>query len=298
VARRLERCACDGAEEPEEGPEASSLRSNFTKESYLRAVRRALDYIAAGDIYQVNLAQRFVAPGAGDPRAFFARWLRWHRMPYAAFVDGGSWSLVSNSPECLLRRDGDEVATLPIKGTRPRGSTCEEDAILRAELMDSPKDRAEHLMIVDLERNDLGRVCKWGSVTAPLRPSLRSFPSVHHLESRVVGRLRPDISWSDLLRALFPGGSITGAPKVRAMEIIDEIEPVARRFYTGSIGFIDSAQWARLNVAIRTAIATEESIAYHTGGGIVADSTPDLEYEETLLKARGFLAALRKEERA
>ncbi len=199
---------------------------------------------------------------------------------------------MSNSPECFLERDGDRVATFPIKGTRRRGASAADDRRLLDELRASEKERAEHLMIVDLERNDLGRVCRFGSVRVPelARPS--SLPSLHHLESVVEGRLRPRVSTADLLRATFPGGSISGAPKIRAMEIIAELESAPRRFYTGAIGFIDGARWARLNIAIRTAVVAGPRLLYHSGGGIVADSVPEREYEETMLKAQSFFAAI------
>ena len=294
VAQRIEEAGSSASAEPVQ-LSRREVRSNFTVECYLRIVRRALEYIAAGDIYQVNLAQRFTVPLQEPPAALFTRLLRQHPMPYAAYVDCGDTALVSGSPECFLRRDGERLSTFPIKGTRPRGKTPEQDARMCAELAASAKDRAEHLMIVDLERNDLGRVCECGTIAAPMRATVRSFSTLHHLESEVSGILRPGTSWSDILRATFPGGSITGAPKIRAMEIIDELEPVARRFYTGAIGLVDGSDWARFNVAIRTAVATESGVAYHSGGGIVADSRPDEEYAETVLKARAFLDALHGE---
>jgi para-aminobenzoate synthetase component 1 len=264
---------------------------------YRAAVRRALAYIAAGDVYQVNLAQRFSMLDVPPPATVFARLQRQHPMPFAAYVDGGDFVLVSNSPECFLTRRGAQVATFPIKGTRPRGDGAAADAALRAELRTSAKEQAEHVMIVDLERNDLGRVCQTGTVTVPELAAARTFPSVHHLVSEVRGELRPGTTLDQLLRATFPGGSITGAPKIRAMEIIDELEPVARGFYTGAVGFVAASGDLVLNLAIRTGVATADGFTYHAGGGIVADSDPEREYEETLVKSRAFLAALDTEER-
>jgi para-aminobenzoate synthetase component 1 len=266
--------------------------SDFGKDEYLSAVRAVLDYIAAGDVYQVNLAQRFVVTDPPAPAALFATLQRRHPVPFAAYVDGGDFILVSNSPECFLARRADKLATFPIKGTRRRGHDPFADEQLARELQDNTKERAEHLMIVDLERNDLGRVCRTGSVQVEEFARIQTFPTLHHLVSKVSGQLRPRVTLAEVLRATFPGGSITGAPKIRAMEIIDEIEPVSRSFYTGAIGLIDLDGDAVFNLAIRTAVATRQKLTYHAGGGIVADSVPIREYEETLLKAQPFFAAL------
>jgi para-aminobenzoate synthetase component 1 len=297
VARRLERLA-RLPPPPSVAAGTAGLRSNLTREEYLAAVRRILAYIAAGDVYQVNLAQRFEVSGADEPPAdLFARMLARHPAAFSAYVDGGDWALVSASPECFLRRDGARVATFPIKGTIARGASAADDKAMARALRSSVKDRAEHLMIVDLERNDLGRVCRFGSVRGPRLASLYTLPSLHHLESEVSGVLRPGTSTAALLRATFPGGSITGAPKIRAMQIIDEVEPVSRGFYTGAIGFADAEGHARFNIAIRTAVTTSRGLAYHAGGGIVADSDPEAEYEETWLKTRAFFEALYAESR-
>jgi len=266
--------------------------SDFGKDRYLSAVRAVLDYIAAGDVYQVNLAQRFVVTDPPAPAALFATIQRRHPVPFAAYVDGGDFILVSNSPECFLAQRADKLATFPIKGTRRRGHDPFADEQLARELQDNAKERAEHLMIVDVERNDLGRVCRTGSVRVEEFARIQTFPTLHHLVSKVSGQLRPQVTLAEVLRATFPGGSITGAPKIRAMEIIDEIEPVSRSFYTGAIGFIDLDGDAVFNLAIRTAVATRQKLTYHAGGGIVADSVPIREYEETLLKAQPFFAAL------
>jgi para-aminobenzoate synthetase component 1 len=267
------------------------LRPDFSPADHERGVRRALDYIAAGDIYQVNLAQRFTAAGPIDAPGLFEALQRRHPAPFAACVDAGDFTLVSNSPECFLQRDGDRLATFPIKGTRPRAAGAEADARLRAELVADAKERAEHVMIVDLERNDLGRVCRTGSVVVPERMRVETFPSLHHLVSEVAGVLRPGVGLQEILRATFPGGSITGAPKIRAMEVIDELESGPRGFYTGAIGLL-GPRWARLSIAIRTATVTSAGLVYHAGGGIVADSEPRREYEEVLLKARPLAEVL------
>ena len=296
IARRLEAMA--GRAVPSRAPRAASvLTAEIGRAADLDAVRRVREYIAAGDVYQVNLSRRFRGPLVEAPADIFARLLSLHPAPWSGYLDGGDWALVSNSPECFLHRSGERISTFPIKGTRPRGSDAAGDKAMAAALLSSVKDRAEHLMIVDLERNDLGRVCRFGSIGVPSFCRLRSFPSLHHLESEVAGELVPGTGPAKLLRATFPGGSITGAPKIRAMQIIDEIEPVSRGFYTGAIGLLEPDGGLRLNIAIRTATAVAGTLLYQAGGAIVADSDPADEYEETLVKARGFLAALQAEAR-
>jgi len=290
VAARLAALATRPA--PSGSGQPPSATTDVPAAEYLAAVRATLDYIAAGDVYQVNFAHRFSVANPPAPTSLFAALQRQHPMPYAAYVDGGDFALVSNSPECFLTVDGEAVATFPIKGTRPRGADACADRALAARLRADPKERAEHVMIVDLERNDLGRVCRVGTVRVDEFARVRSFPTLHHLVSRVSGRLAPGTRLADVLRATFPGGSITGAPKIRAMEIIDELEPLRRGFYTGAIGFISCDGRAVFNLAIRTAVAAANKLTYHAGGGIVADSIPAREYDETLLKAQGFLAAL------
>jgi len=275
----------------ERGGSRGVVRPDLPRAAYTAAVRAALDYIAAGDIYQVNLAQRFTVTDPPAPADVFAA-LQRHPMPFGAYLDAGDFALLSNSPECFLTVRGDEVATYPIKGTRRRGGDAAADAERMRELRGDPKERAEHVMIVDLERNDLGRVCRTGSVRVDDLCRIESFPTLHHMVSRVCGTLRAGVSLSALLRATFPGGSITGAPKVRAMQIIDELEPVPRGFYTGALGWIRADGSSVWSLLIRTAIATPGRVTYHAGGGIVADSVIDSEYEETLLKARPFFAAV------
>jgi len=257
---------------------------------YLAGVRRVLDYIRAGDVYQVNLARRLAAdcPPAAHLRRLYQRLADSTAAPFCAYLETPERTLLSSSPERFLRSDGGEVETCPIKGTRPRGVTPAEDAAALRALVDSPKDRAEHIMIVDLERNDLGRVCEIGSVRVRELCKPLSFSDVHHLVSTVRGRLRDPSDWVGLLAATFPGGSITGAPKRRAMEIIAELEPFRRDVYTGAIGAIDAAGRVDLSIAIRTAIAAGGELQLHLGGGIVADSDPDAELRETRDKGRGF----------
>ncbi len=291
MARRVEGLA-RGAAACAPLPPPLPLVSSLDHTGYVAAVHAALAYIAAGDIYQVNLAQRFTTAARVYPPALFTA-LQAHPMPFAAYVDVGDAVLVSNSPECLLFREGDTVMTCPIKGTRARARHPDRDRAMVADLRADAKEAAEHVMIVDLERNDLGRVCRSGSVQVREFARVVSFPSLHHMVSTVTGTLRGGVSLGEVLRALFPGGSITGAPKIRAMEVIDELEPVPRAFYTGAMGFVGWDDHAVFNIAIRTAVAGRDAVSYHAGGGIVADSIPEREYEETLLKAQPFLTALR-----
>ena len=271
------------------------MESSFTKEEYREAVLRAKEYIAAGDIYQVNLSQRFEARTEMDAWSIYLALKEVNPAHYAAFLNTGEFQIISSSPENFLTFDAQtrRVETKPIKGTRPRSSDPAEDIRLADELIKSEKDRAENIMIVDLERNDLGRVCDFGSVITPNLFKVESYPTVHHLVSTVTGRLKKDKDAFDLLAASFPGGSITGAPKVRAMEIIEELEPVRRGVYTGCIGFISFGGDMMLNIAIRTAVLKNGVISFNVGGGIVADSDPDMEYQETLDKGKAFFEVLK-----
>jgi para-aminobenzoate synthetase component 1 len=292
--RRLRRLR-DAVFHDESGPPAPSrlgrVESNFTKDAYLAAVGRALEYIRAGDIFQVNLAQRFEARGDVEPLDLYLRLRATSPAPFSALLRWDDLAVVSASPEWFYQTRGEHIITRPIKGTRPRGRTSEEDARLASELRASPKDRAELTMIVDLERNDLGRVCRYGSVRVTDPLTVETFAQVHHLVATVEGRLRAEARPIDIVRAVFPGGSITGAPKIRAMEIIDELEPVRRGLYTGAIGYYSFGASA-FNIPIRTLIAEGDRAHYHVGGGIVADSDPEAEYEETLHKGRGLRAVL------
>jgi len=281
---------------PEAGP---SVRESGVGEEielqrpfFTAAVRRAQEYIAAGDIYQVNLAFRQELPAPRDSLRAYQRLRAVSPGSYAAYLDIGEAQILSSSPECFIQLRGNQVETRPIKGTRPRGATPTEDARLAAELAASPKDRAENVMIVDLERNDLGRVCSYGTVRVAELWSVETYATLHHLTSAVTGELYPGGGRTDLLKATFPGGSITGAPKVRAMHIIEELEPVRRGVYTGAIGCFSATGDADLNIAIRTATVTGGRAYFHVGCGIVADSDPDAEFEEAVVKAQGLAHAL------
>ena len=269
---------------------------NFSPEDYRRAVARAVEYIAAGDIFQVNLSQRLTVRDAPAPPDIYRALRRRNPAWYAAYLSfeaaGERCAVVSSSPELFLRVRGRDVLTRPIKGTRPRVGDREVDERAAADLLASAKDNAELAMIVDLLRNDLGRVCEYGSVRVVEPRRLEVHPTVYHLVATVTGRLHERVGLAGLLKATFPGGSITGAPKIRSMEIIDEIEPVARGVYTGCIGTVGvdgSCEW---NIAIRTIVCDGSNAHVQVGGGIVADSQPDSEYRETMDKARAMLEAI------
>jgi aminodeoxychorismate synthase component I len=274
--------------------ESPPLHSTFTRRAYLDAVTRAIEYIRAGDVFQVNLSQRFTAPLTDPPGQIYRRLLERAPAAYGGLLDFGEFALICNSPELFLRvtpqPDGSRhVITRPIKGTRPRAAGMEQ------ELRQSAKDQAELNMIVDLERNDLGRVCEIGSVKVTEPRVIETHPTVYHGVATIEGILRRDVTFVDLLRAAFPGGSVTGAPKIRAMQIIDELEPVRRGPYCGAIGWLGPDGSMEFNIAIRTMIVQGGRVHIPVGGGIVADSDPAAEYEETLVKARAMFAALRIE---
>ena len=278
-------------------PQAASpapLRTNFTRTGYETAVQRVIDYIHAGDIFQANLSQRFETRlGNGDTSWDLYRRLRTASpAPFACYFNFGEGEIVSSSPERFLRVENGKVETQPIKGTRPRGHTPEEDKRLADELLASEKDRAENVMIVDLLRNDISRVCKDHSVIVEKLCALESFSNVHHLVSTIRGELREGANAADLLAACFPGGSITGAPKVHAMEIIAELEPTTRGPYCGAIGWLGADGAMDSSIAIRTMTVKESRVTFQAGGGIVADSDPHQEYLETLAKARAMASAL------
>ena len=275
-------------------PRPETWTSSLTYQDYAAAVRKAQRYIADGEIYQVNLSQQLWCRCSLTAPQLYRELRRTGASPFAACLQGRHWAVLSLSPERFLRYWPGQrrIQTRPIKGTRPRGASSEEDQQLRQALLQSPKDAAEHVMIVDLERNDLGRLARYGTVRVSDFRRLETFPTVHHLTSTVEARLRPNRRLEDLLQATFPGGSITGTPKVRAMQVIDELEPGPRSVYTGSIGYLAFDGNLDLNVAIRTLILRDGWARYSTGGAIVADSRPDDEYLETLHKARPFLRAL------
>jgi para-aminobenzoate synthetase component I len=281
-------------------PGLPGVSSNFERDGYLATVRRAIEYIHAGDCFQVNIAQGLLHPALETPLALYERLRQRNAAPFAGYFDLGDFVIASASPERFLhvasggRQPPDEVQTRPIKGTRPRGATPAEDRAQREELLVSVKDRAENVMIVDLLRNDLGRVCRYGSVKVEALCRLESFRYVHHLVSEVRGRLRTGLGPVDLLRAAFPGGSVTGAPKIRAMEIIAELEPTARGPYCGSLGYIGFDGSMDTNLLIRTFTIGKGWVQFQVGGGIVADSVPEREYDETWHKAEGMLRALRE----
>jgi para-aminobenzoate synthetase component 1 len=280
----------------QETKKALRLESNFLKNAYADGTRKVLKYISSGDIYQANLSQRFSADYDGDAISFYKNFIDMSPAPFGALIDIKDAVIMSNSPERYLKRVGDYIETRPIKGTRPRSEDSAEDERLKRELKESEKDLAEHLMIVDLERNDLGRVSEYGSVKVDEFLIIESYSNVHHLVSTVSGRLKEGVTSVECIMNSFPGGSITGAPKIRSMEIIDEIEPTTRSIYTGAIGYFDLSGDFDFNIAIRTAIycknpAGQGRLYFQVGGGIVADSDPGLEYEETLIKAKNFLKA-------
>ena len=266
--------------------------SPFDRATYVRYVRRVLDYIAAGDVFQVNLSQRFTAHGRPEALDLYLRLKEKSPAPFAAFLRFRDLAVVSASPEWFYQTRGDLLVTRPIKGTRPRHGNPIEDHWLARELEHSSKDRAELTMIVDLDRNDLGRVCRYGSVRVPEPLAVESFAQVHHLVATVEGRLRRETTPVDVICSLFPGGSITGAPKIRAMEIIDELEPNRRSLYTGAIGYLSRCGSSGFNIAIRTILVEGNRASFQVGGGIVADSDPDSEFDETLAKGRGLLQVL------
>lgn len=272
--------------------EPPSIASNFCKENYLEAIVKAKDYIARGDIYQVNLSQRLVTEAELSPFELYRRLCTLNPSPFASFLNFEGVSVVSSSPERFLRLKEREVETCPMKGTRPRGKNAQEDKRLEKELLFSEKEKAELVMIVDLERNDLGRVCEYGSVRVRKLRNLEKHPTVFQTTATIVGMLREDKDIIDLLRASFPGGSVTGVPKIRAMEIIDELEPTRRSIYTGAIGYIGLTGEMNLNIAIRTFLIKDGKVYFQVGGGIVADSEPQREYDETLVKARALIQAL------
>jgi len=275
-----------GGKDSDYGKSEEPPVSNFSRSQYESAVRRTLEYIGAGDVFQVNLSQRFTAGLKSHPVEIYRRLVRQSPAAYGAYLGYDDFAIISNSPELFLRVTPDRrIVTRPIKGTRPIGAGME------LALRDSIKDQAELNMIVDLERNDLGRVCRVGSVEVAERRAIEAHPTVYHGVATIRGMLREDVTFVDLLRATFPGGSVTGAPKIRAMEIIDELEPVRRGPYCGAIGYLDAAGNIQFNVAIRTMIAKEGRIYIPVGGGIVADSDPAEEYEETLVKGKAMLAA-------
>jgi len=288
------------AEPPEKrsfSGEATGFKSNFKKPNYLRAVEQIKEYIAAGDVYQVNMSQRFEMGFEGDTFNLFSTLYNNNPAPFFAYINAGDHQIVSTSPERFLLQTAERIETRPIKGTRPRGKTPEEDKQLGQELSQSKKDDAELSMIVDLLRNDIGKVCRAGSVRVAEHKRLEAYQNVYHLVSIVEGALDRGCDAIDLLKATFPGGSITGCPKIRTMEIIDELEPHRRHIYTGSIGYISFHDTMDLSIAIRTATIYNHKIVFSVGGGIVFDSDPADEYEETIHKGRTLMEVFKGKEK-
>ncbi len=277
--------------------EADGMRRNMTREDYFSAVERIKKYIRDGDVYQVNYSHRVEQPFAARPIDLFHWQKRFNPSDYAAFLDGGSFQIVSASPELFITiRDG-VIQTKPIKGTRPRidasdphSTQCNDQQF--HDLLTNEKEQAELNMIIDLERNDVARLCKPGTRRVVQPRTIETYPTVFHAVATVAGQLRDDVTFCDVLRAMCPGGSITGAPKIRAMEIIDELEPTARGVYTGAIGYLGVDGTVCLNIAIRTIIISSDRALVQTGGGIVADSDPQAEWDETITKARALLAGI------
>jgi para-aminobenzoate synthetase component 1 len=280
-----------------EDVEAGGIHRNMTRENYLRAVKRIKGYIWDGEVYQVNYSHRFEPPFTGRPIQLFHWQNRFNPSDYAAFLDTGDFQIVSASPEMFVTvRDG-VIQTKPIKGTRPRIEASGPQSVRLNEqqfhdLLTNEKEQAELNMIIDLERNDVARLCKPGTRRVVQPRTIETYPTVFHAVATVAGELRDDITFSDVLKAMFPGGSITGAPKIRAMEIIEELEPTARGVYTGAIGYLSIDATVCLNIAIRTIIIHGDRAFVQTGGGIVADSDPQAEWDETITKARALLAGI------
>jgi len=289
LERELERNLSRTRDQPSNGLE---IRSNLTRERFEQQVRKAKDYIAAGDIYQVVLSQRFEADVTADPFTVYRALRHVNPSPYMFFIRMGGVSVVGSSPEMLVRVEGSRVETHPIAGTRPRGRNQEEDMRLAEELKRNEKERAEHVMLVDLGRNDVGRVCEYGSVRVPQFMGLERFSHVMHLTSIVEGKLADDRDRLDALVSCFPAGTVSGAPKVRAMQIIRELEPSGRGLYAGAVGYLDFAGNLDFCIAIRTIIMSQGQAYVQAGAGIVTDSNPAAEYEETCDKARALIRAL------
>jgi len=284
-----------------EHTDIAELNSNMDRACYLRAFEKIKRHIYDGDVYQINFSQRFDCEFRGRPIDLYHWQNAYNPSPYAAYINGGGFSIVSASPELFVRICDGYIQTKPIKGTRPRLSQAGPDAHRAAEinsqnfaeLLDSEKEKAELNMIIDLERNDLAKVCVPGTRTVSQPRTIEAHPTVFHAVATVGGQLRDDVSLCEVLKAMFPGGSITGAPKVRAMQIIEQLEPTARGLYTGSIGYIGLDGSVCLNIAIRTIIITNRKAYVQTGGGIVADSDPQAEWDETITKAKALLAGIR-----
>lgn len=268
--------------------------SNFNKQMYVRAVKEALSAITRGDIYQINLSRVITADIALDPVLLYAALRQHSPSPFTAYYDNGKEQILSSSPERFLKLIGRTVQVKPMKGTRPRGETMKEDKCLRQDLVHSAKEIAELLMVTDLERNDLGRVCEPGSIKVRAMRTIEAYASVFQATATIEGQMRKDQGLVDLIKATFPSGSVTGCPKIEAMKLIKSIEGVPRGFYTGALGHIDIDGNMDLSVLIRSIMVSSKKLRYHVGGGIVADSVPVKEYAETTLKAKAIECAIRE----
>jgi anthranilate synthase component 1 len=266
--------------------------SQVPQDAFERSVDRVKEHIVAGDIFQAVLSRRIECRIANDPFTIYAALREINPSPYMYYLDFGDEKVIGASPEMLVRVEKRRVTTVPIAGTRPRGKTPAEDELFAQDLLNDAKERAEHTMLVDLARNDLGRVCRFGSVEVSEFMTIERFSHVQHIVSTVNGMLKDNLDCYDAFRSCFPAGTVSGAPKIRAMQIIDELEPTARNLYTGSIGYVDFGGDADFNIAIRTMVKTGEDVYFQAGGGIVADSDPEAEYEETVDKARALMQAL------
>jgi anthranilate synthase component 1 len=290
--RQLLRALREPLPIPPHGPTvAHEARSGFGEASFLQAVARSKQYIVDGDVMQVQIGQRLTRRYAGAPLALYRALRTLNPSPYMFFFDFRDFHVVGASPEILVRLEGERVTLRPIAGTRPRGATVEEDQALEQELLADPKERAEHVMLIDLGRNDVGRIAQIGSVRVTETMVIERYSHVMHIVSNVEGRLKPGLDALAVLRATFPAGTVTGTPKVRAMEIIDDLEPVKRGIYAGAVGYIGYHGDMDLAIAIRTAIVKDELLHVQAAAGIVADSVPESEWNETNIKARALLRA-------
>ncbi|HDN97759.1 MAG TPA: aminodeoxychorismate synthase component I [bacterium] len=272
--------------------EIKGISSNMRVSRYIESIKKIKEYIRNGDVYQINFSQRIEADGKFCPENIYLKIRNVNPTSFSGYFNAGDFKILSNSPELFIKKTGRAVITRPMKGTRPRGRTKTDDIIYKSELLKSEKDKAELVMIVDLERNDLGKICEFGSVKVKKLRILEKYRTVYQTTSLIEGTLKEGVDTVDLLKATFPGGSITGAPKVRAMEIIEELEPTKRSFYTGSFGYVGLNGCMELNIMIRTILLKGQKLYYPVGGGIVWDSIPEKEYEETITKAKAFFLTL------
>ncbi len=295
LIERMKKAEAEGIKiELPETTKKKEFKSNFTREEFVDSVKRVQDYIESGDIYQANLTQRYNCDLEETPYELYGKLREINPAPFAVFMDFGEGQIVSSSPERFIKVRNKVIEARPIKGTMPRGKTPEEDKKNRETLINSEKDKSELLIIVDLERNDLGKVSKTGSVEVTELFHLEEYPTVYHLVSTVVGEVRDEYGAIDCITATFPGGSITGAPKIRSMEVIDELEPTQRNIYTGSIGYIGFNGDLDFNIVIRTVVCKDNKAYFQVGGGMTWDSNPEAEYQETLDKAKALMDALNR----